>query len=63
MNINDKIIRMAETMRITTLKRSTIAKLLKTGEFPAPIKLLGRLNAWKERDIFDWIESQNTAGQ
>lgn len=63
MELNDKIIRMAETMRITTLKRSTIAKLLKAGAFPAPIKLLGRLNAWKEKDIFDWIESQNTAGK
>lgn len=63
MDINDKIIRIPETMRITTLKRSTIAKLLRNGEFPAPIKLLGRINAWKEKDIFDWIESQNTAGK
>ena len=63
MDMNDKIIRMRETMQITTLKRSTIAKLLKNGTFPAPIKLLGRIHAWKEKDIFDWIESQNTAGK
>lgn len=63
MNINDKIIRITEAMRITTLKRSTIAKLVRNGEFPAPIKLLGRINTWKEKDIFNWIEAQNTAGE
>ena len=63
MDMNDKIIRMPETMRITTLKRSTIAKLLRNGAFPAPIKLLGHINAWKEKDIFAWIETQNTAGK
>lgn len=60
-NNKNKLIRMRQVMELTTLKRSTICKLIKDGGIVPPIKLLGRINAWYEQDILNWIESQNTA--
>ncbi|RTL12457.1 MAG: AlpA family phage regulatory protein [Neisseriaceae bacterium] len=53
-----KLIRTREVMELTTLKRSTISKLIKDGNIVPPIKLLGRINAWYEEDILNWIKSQ-----
>ncbi len=61
MSEKSKLIRMRQVTELTTLKRSTICKLIKDGGIVPPIKLLGRINAWYEQDILNWIESQNTA--
>ena len=52
-----KLIRMRDVIELTTLKRSTINKLIKNGGIVPPIKF-GRLNTWDEKDIINWIDSK-----
>jgi prophage regulatory protein len=35
-------------------------RLCKSGQFPAPIKLGARRNAWRQSDIENWIASRQT---
>jgi prophage regulatory protein len=39
---------------------TTIWRLCKSGQFPAPLKLGARKNAWRQSDIENWIASRQT---
>lgn len=43
---------------LTGLGRTSIWQYSKTGEFPRPLKLVGRRIAWREDEVLAWIESR-----
>ncbi|TAN53745.1 MAG: AlpA family phage regulatory protein [Methylococcaceae bacterium] len=45
------------------LAQSTIYLLMKRGEFPKPVPLLGRTKAWVAHDVITWAEDRASAGQ
>ncbi|HBP6280110.1 TPA: AlpA family transcriptional regulator [Pseudomonas aeruginosa] len=50
-----RIIRLKEVVRSTGLARSTVYKLICSGEFPKPVPIVGRSVGWVESKIQDWI--------
>jgi len=46
---------------VVPVSRATIWRWVKSGEFPAPIKLAERVTAWKLTDVLTWLESRATA--
>lgn len=44
----------------TALKKSSIYAKVKTGDFPAPIKV-GVRTVWIESEVDDWLDAQVTA--
>lgn len=60
MNITDKpILRQREVVKVTGLSRSTIFRLRKAGQFPAPTHNLGvRMMAWDTSAVLAWIEAK-----
>ncbi|EOZ4878960.1 AlpA family transcriptional regulator [Pseudomonas aeruginosa] len=50
-----RIIRLKDVMSSTGLGRSTIYKLIGSGEFPRPVPIVGRSVGWVESEIQDWI--------
>ena len=52
------LMRLPQVIAATGLSRSTIYKMIKAGEFPRPMKLGGKINDWRGKDISNWIESQ-----
>jgi len=55
-----KIFRMPDVSGVTGLKSSTIYKLVRTKEFPPPIKLTSRSSGWLSHDVDRWLESRLT---
>jgi len=53
-----KLLRLPEVLQITALSRSGLYALLGKGEFPQPIKLGERINAWRDDDLQDWMDSR-----
>lgn len=54
-----KLIREAELLKnYIPVSRTTLWRMQKEGQFPAPLKLRG-VNVWKEEDIRLWVNSQN----
>ncbi len=49
------LIRRKEVERLTALSRSRLYALIKTGEFPPPIRLGAMSVAWLETEIHEWI--------
>ncbi|HCF7555723.1 TPA: AlpA family transcriptional regulator [Pseudomonas aeruginosa] len=50
-----RIIRLKEVMSSTGLARSTIYKLIGSGEFPRAVPIVGRSVGWIDGEIQDWI--------
>lgn len=53
-----KLLRLPIVKDITGLSRSRIYELLDSGEFPKPVKLSGRLNAWPSNEIEAWVQAR-----
>ncbi len=54
----DKMVSMAEVIERLGLSRSTIFLMVKSGTFPAPIKLGVRRIAWRVTTIDKWIKDR-----
>ena len=61
MSEREKIVRAPELQEWIGLSRSTVWRLVKAGEFPAPIRLHGNAVAWREQDVNEWIKSRPLA--
>ncbi len=49
------LLRLPAVKERTGLSRSRIYELLDVGNFPRPVKLSGRINAWPDNEVDDWI--------
>ena len=52
------ILRLPEVSQATGLSRSTIYRLVQTGNFPPPLKLTARTIGWHSTDIDTWITAR-----
>ena len=56
-----KILRLPELMERVGCSRTAIYAGMKSGEFPAPVKLLGRAVGWPEETVLNWLASRESA--
>lgn len=54
----DRLLRITDVMRITSLSRSSIYAYVKAGLFPAPLSLGLRCRRWLESAVYAWIDSR-----
>lgn len=47
---------------IIPVSSATFWRMVKSGEFPQPVKLTERCTAWRVEDVREWMKSKNTAG-
>ncbi|WP_342596080.1 AlpA family transcriptional regulator [Salinicola lusitanus] len=52
------MIRLPEVMKETGLSRSSVYRLIKSGEFPQPVNLGPRAVAWIDNEVREWIDSR-----
>ena len=52
-----RMLRIEQVMDLFPLSRVTVYRLIKSGEFPAPVKI-GRVNLWRYVDLRRWLESR-----
>ncbi|MCC5451689.1 AlpA family transcriptional regulator [Rheinheimera sp. UJ51] len=50
-----RLLKRSEVSKATTLCKTSIYELMKTGDFPKPINIGGRRVAWLQSDIETWI--------
>ena len=58
--MEDKLLRLREVVEITSLSRSTIYRMVKTGQFPQSKQIGLRAVRWKLSDINAWIDSRTS---
>lgn len=54
--ICDRFLRLHEVMHLTSLRRSTLYSKIAKGTFPKQVRLAENTVAWRESEIFDWIQ-------
>jgi prophage regulatory protein len=52
-----RLISLTDVMERVALKRTSIYQLIKTQEFPAPVKIQ-RASRWVDIEVSDWIRAQ-----
>lgn len=60
MSANLQILKMRDVTRLTTLHRATIYRLIERDEFPKQIRIGRRRVGWRESDVSDWINRQQS---
>jgi prophage regulatory protein len=60
--VTPRLISLADVMERVALKRTSIYELIKTKEFPAPIKIK-RASRWVDIEVSDWIRNQMSKRQ
>ena len=58
----DRILRTPEVVRVTGLSKTTIWRRVRSGDFPAPVKLGSpdsRSIGWRQEEIERWIGSRS----
>ena len=56
--VEKKLLRIADVLETTSMSRSTLWRLVKTGQFPAPLKVggpNGRAVRWLRVEVEEWI--------
>lgn len=56
--LSHRLLRLAQVMDKTGLKRSQIYAYMKTGDFPQSIKIGPSSVAWLESEIEEWINTK-----
>lgn len=53
-----KFLKLQQVMDKTTLCRSSIYNLIKAGDFPKNVTVMGQRKAWLESEVEDWMMSK-----
>ncbi len=53
-----KLLRVEEVVALIRRSRSSIARDVASGAFPAPLRIGRRAMAWREEDVFAWMDSR-----
>lgn len=56
----DRMLRIAEVLRITGVSTATLYRWIKDGHFPAPVKLGPNSVGWRASVVRNWIDSRQT---
>jgi predicted DNA-binding transcriptional regulator AlpA len=62
LNRQNWIARLPDVIEMTGLARSTILKLVKSGQFPQPLQLSPRTVGWRVAAVEKWLADRPTAG-
>lgn len=57
----DRLLRLGDVELLTGLKKSTLYMLMARGEFPGSTKLSGRVVAWSENAVLQWVQDRVAA--
>lgn len=55
------LLRERQVRAVVPYSAPTLWRRVKTGEFPQPIRLPGRITAWRWGDVRAWLESHGKA--
>ncbi|MBS0570196.1 MAG: AlpA family phage regulatory protein [Proteobacteria bacterium] len=58
-----RLLRLPDVMALTSLRKSQLYALAKSGQFPQPLKLSERCSAWSEMSVRAWIAERIAAAE
>ena len=59
-NNGHQLLSLQKVMELVPVSRATLHRMEKSGRFPAPKRLGPHRRAWRAKDVYDWIEKDET---
>ena len=59
----DRLVRLPEVEGMTGCKKSTIYQMIADGRLPKPLRLTGRMVAWPETAVLQWVQDRIAGAQ
>ena len=56
--MESQILRCPDVVKLTGLSKATIYRMMKTGEFPAPVRLGARAVGWRTEDLQHFLDTR-----
>jgi prophage regulatory protein len=53
--------RKSEVLLLVRFSKATLHRKIKSGAFPAPLKISDRIVAWRRTEIYEWISKRERA--
>lgn len=57
------LLRLGDVLLRVGLSRSSVYRLVATGEFPSPVRLGARSVAWRAEEVDQWVDRRPSAKQ
>ena len=54
----DRLVRLRELVKLLSISRANVYRLMKMGKFPQSIKLTERTGAWRLSELVAWIQDR-----
>lgn len=54
----DRMLSIADVVRVTTFGRSTVWAMVKRGDFPQPVAITAKKRAWRMSDVAKWLSER-----
>jgi len=54
----DRLVRLRELVKLLSISRANVYRLMKMGKFPQSIKLAERTVAWRLSEIETWVQER-----
>jgi len=51
------LLRLADTLDLLQISRSTLLRGVKEGRYPKPVKVSKNLNVWRREDLLEFVSS------
>ena len=61
--MSERLLRIKDIKERFCIPASTMWDWIRKGQFPKPIKLGERFNAWKESDLIAWLDARQNNSQ
>ncbi len=58
----DKFLELAAVTGLVGLQKSTVYRLIREGQFPAPLRIGPRTSRWVESSVLTWIQERIASG-
>jgi predicted DNA-binding transcriptional regulator AlpA len=58
---DNALVRQRELLRVVPFSPATLWRRVKDRSFPQPIRLPGRMTAWRLGDVTRWLDAQGSA--
>ncbi len=58
---NFRLLRLPEVLRMCGISKSQLYRMVRSGEFPAPVRISRRAVAWRGKDLLAWLEERPVA--
>jgi len=55
----DRLVRLRELVKLLSISRANVYRLMKIGKFPQSIKLAERTVAWRLSEIETWVQERD----